>query len=199
MRKRFSILGIVVCALIVLFGILLLTRALEKKTGNEDADTILAAVDEVTSTATIRTASGILIIGFGLFGICLFGALMEEPKTKTVIIQNDQHTADKREAGSSIVKQTERQSAEEISREMQEQLGIGAIEASQSVIEKPGKKEINTLPEMLAYAAKFTSDPGMTGYLQREKDKLPEEDSAKVEELLKLPPKEIREAIKKMV
>ncbi len=64
--------------------------------------------------------------------------------------------------------------------------------------EKPEKKVYRTLPEMLAYAAKFTTDSGMTEYLNRDKDTLPEEDRIKVEKLLKLTPNEIREAIKKM-
>ena len=89
--------------------------------------------------------------------------------------------------------------AQEIADEIRKQMGVEDAVASTLPPKKPIGVEANPLPEMLAYAAKFTIDSGMTGYLKREKDKLPEEDRIKVEGLLRLSPNEIREAIKKMV
>ena len=196
MRKKFSIAGMVICALIVMFGLLMLLGAFEKKTGNKDADLVLDTLDELSSVATINRASGFIMIGFGLFGFCLFGVLMEVPKNETI----NNHSETKREENN-VPSKPDSQTAQrvrDIAREMQTELGVNIPASGAPVWEKTEKKEINTLPEMLAYAGKFTSDSGMTGYLKREKDKLPEKDRMKVETLLSLTPARMREAIKKM-
>ena len=186
------------------------------------------AKDTAANSVLTYKLLSIVVIAFGAFGICLFGYFLGGKKGPAPATSADQlsvpiyqstvpagrpvnpnfaplprtngnhgmTTENLSVPQESMDAETE---AQAISNELKEQLKT----EDKPISTLPSKKsigiEIKTLPEMLAYAAKFTSDPGMTGYLQREKDKLPEEDSAKVEELLKLPPKEIREAIKKMV
>ena len=55
-----------------------------------------------------------------------------------------------------------------------------------------------TLPETLAYAGRFQTDEGMTGYLKRVLPTLPETDRRTVENLLKLSDQEIRAEIKRI-
>lgn len=106
MRKRFSIMGMVVCSLIVIFGILLLAGVLKPFYSYVDTPGYLydygyaqfgadfySHVNNNAALAAKGTQSiaanqkktlsvyGIMMIGFGLFGICLFGTLMETPKT----------------------------------------------------------------------------------------------------------------------
>ena len=97
---------------------------------------------------------------------------------------------------------TERQgkedTANQIAFEMQKQMGIAAPVDSPTFEEKPVKKEIKTLSEMLEYAGKFTTDEGMINYCKREIGNLSEKERAKVEGLLRLSPGEMRTAIKEM-
>ena len=62
----------------------------------------------------------------------------------------------------------------------------------------PIQEAAKPLPEVLEYAAKFRTDDGMTGYLRRVSDVLPDEDRRIVEDLLKLSPAEIRTEIKRI-
>lgn len=52
-----------------------------------------------------------------------------------------------------------------------------------------------TLPETLAYAGRFRTDDGMTGYLKRVLPTLPETDRKTVETLLRRSPAEIRKEL----
>ena len=189
MRKKFSIIGMVVCSLIVVFGIIIVCAQLSDKTG-----TLMAVVK-------LSGISGFRMIGFGLFGICLFGALMETPKTAPVInipqINTESRSAKVPEQAPKENPEMELK-AQDVAREMQAKMGGISEVSPMPAAEKPSKREINTLPEMLAYAGKFSSDSGMMEYMNREKGQLAEEDRMKVDALLSLPPKEIRESIKKM-
>lgn len=62
----------------------------------------------------------------------------------------------------------------------------------------PVQETAKPLPEVLAYAAKFQTDDGMTGYLKRVSGVLPEEDRRTVENLLTQSPAEIRAEIKRI-
>ena len=185
MRKIFSIIGMVVCSLILLFGIFLVVA--------ESSDETIV----LWLSALLSGLSGFRMIGFGLFGICLFGALTETPKTPAVI-SIPQFNTDSKVTQIPKTSPEKEQKAQDIAREMQAKMGGISEVSPMPTLEKPIKKEFGTLPEVLAYAGKFSSDSGMKEYLAREKNALPEEDRAKAEELLSLPPKEIREAIKKM-
>ena len=59
-------------------------------------------------------------------------------------------------------------------------------------------KAPETLSEMLAYAARFQTDDGMTAYLKRSVTALPEEDRRTVENLLRRTPAEIRKELGRM-
>lgn len=54
------------------------------------------------------------------------------------------------------------------------------------------------MKEIATFAGKYSTDSGMTEYLRGEMKKLSEEDRSEVEQLLKLPPNEMREAMKKI-
>jgi hypothetical protein len=149
----------------------------------------------------IRTASGIFVTGFGLLGFCLFGALMKKTETDPTVVPMEPANKEEREKSNTVPQENVKAEtkAKEIADEIRKQMGVEDAAASTLPPKKPIGIEAKTLPEMLTYAAKFTSDSGMTCYLKREKDKLPEEDRIKVEGLLLLSPNEMREAIKKMV
>ena len=56
-------------------------------------------------------------------------------------------------------------------------------------------KAPETLPEMLKYAGRFQTDDGMTAYLEKITEALPEEERKVVENLLRRSPAEIRKEI----
>ena len=58
--------------------------------------------------------------------------------------------------------------------------------------------ETKTLPEMLAYAGRFQTDDGMTAYLKRNMENLPESDRRALEDLLNLSAAEIRKEIERI-
>ena len=65
-------------------------------------------------------------------------------------------------------------------------------------VSKLAAEEAKPLPEMLAYAGRFQTDDGMTAYLKRNVEKLPEEDRRIVETLLQYSPEEIRKEISRI-
>ena len=67
------------------------------------------------------------------------------------------------------------------------------------ITQSPAVQGKKALTEVLAYAAKFQTDDGMTAYLKRVLPVLPETDRRIVEDLLKQSPTEIRKEIGRMV
>ena len=63
---------------------------------------------------------------------------------------------------------------------------------------EPDEKENDTLPCIFENAAKYTADDDMLAYLDRAKNRLPEEDREVIEELLKWPAGTIRSKIKQL-
>ena len=63
------------------------------------------------------------------------------------------------------------------------------------------KRETTIVPlrTVLEFAGKYSTDSGMTGYLRGAMNKLSDEDRVAVEQLIMLPPSEMRETMKKMV
>ena len=64
---------------------------------------------------------------------------------------------------------------------------------------KLAAEEAKPLPKMLAYAGRFQTDDGMTAYLRRNMEKLPETDRGTVADLLQYPAADIRREINRIL
>ncbi len=226
MRKGFCVLGIIVSLIIVTVGILLLggsistrpeyTDVLDTSFATFGADFYTIVNNNIAECVTlIRLASGILITSIGALGFCLFGAFLGikestpsiafsapesvnkcNPIPNTTYQKVENHPVEKPSSNlQNSSHSTQKEATNQIASEKQTQPKPEKPVVAKPV-PKPPVKKLMTLSEVLIYAGKFSTDLGMVEYLRREKASLPEQDCAKIEELLKLPFSEIRDAIK---